>query len=100
MVYIQGGNLMNRSEVISILNERTSIPKKDIEKIIEGFSLLVGETLQTGEKVVITGLGTFEVRKRVGRQGRNPRTGQQITIPPIKTPAFIAGKSLKDFLRQ
>ena len=91
---------MNKSEVVSILAEELKdISKKDIEVVIDSFSKLVGETLGKGEKVVITGLGTFEVRKRVARIGRNPRTGDALKIPALKTPAFISGKYLKECVR-
>ena len=91
---------MNKSEVVSILaQDLDGLSKKDIERVIDAFSNLVGETLGKGEKVVITGLGTFEVRSRVARSGRNPRTGDVIDIPALKTPAFISGKYLKDCVR-
>ena len=91
---------MNKSEVVSILaQDLDGLSKKDIERVIDAFSNLVGETLGKGEKVVITGLGTFEVRNRVARSGRNPRTGEVIDIPALKTPAFISGKYLKDCVR-
>jgi DNA-binding protein HU-beta len=91
---------MNKSEVVSILaQDLEGLSKKDIERVIDAFSNLVGETLGKGEKVVITGLGTFEVRNRVARSGRNPRTGEVIDIPALKTPAFISGKYLKDCVR-
>ena len=91
---------MNKSELVSILAEELEgITKKDIETVIDAFSNLVGKTLGKGEKVVITGLGTFEVRKRVARAGRNPRTGEVVDIPALKTPAFISGKYLKECVR-
>ena len=91
---------MNKSEVVSILaQDLDGLSKKDIERVIDAFSILVGETLGKGEKVVITGLGTFEVRSRVARSGRNPSTGDVIDIPALKTPAFISGKYLKDCVR-
>lgn len=90
---------MNRTELISIIAEKTEITKKDIEEILDLFSSTVADTLGKGEKVVVTGFGTFEVRERVGRTGRNPRTGETLTIPPLKTPAFKAGKSLKEAVR-
>ena len=60
----------------------------------------IQEMLAQGEKVVLTGFGTFEVRHRVARKGRDPRTGQEIQIPAQRTPAFRAGKGLKDAVKK
>ncbi|MDI9480375.1 MAG: HU family DNA-binding protein [Bacillota bacterium] len=72
--------------------------KKDTEKVVNAFFDTVQGTLKTGEKVQLIGFGTFEVRQRQGRKGRNPQTGQEISIPATKVPAFKAGKALKDAL--
>lgn len=90
---------MNRTELVSVLSEETNISKKDVNAVIDSLAKVVAQTLKNGEKVVLTGLGTFEVRQRIQREGRNPRTGATITIPALKTPAFKAGKTLKEALR-
>ncbi len=72
--------------------------KKDTEKVVNALFDTVQGTLQTGEKVQLIGFGTFEVRQRQARKGRNPQTGQEISIPATKVPAFKAGKALKDAL--
>ena len=90
---------MNKTELIAVVAERAEVTKKDAEMVLAAIVDTVAETLATGEKVVITGFGTFEVRDRVARKGRDPRTGQVIDIPAQKTPAFRAGKGLKDAVR-
>ncbi len=77
---------------------KTGMTKKDTEKVVNAFFDTVQGTLKTGEKVQLIGFGTFEVRQRQGRKGRNPQTGQEISIPATKVPAFKAGKALKDAL--
>jgi len=84
-----------------LINEvavKTGMTKKDTEKVVNAFFDTVQGTLKTGEKVQLIGFGTFEVRQRQGRKGRNPQTGQEISIPATKVPAFKAGKALKDAL--
>lgn len=86
---------MNKTELIAVLAEEAKVTQKVAEEVLRAFTNAVSETLQKGEKVVVTGFGTFEVRHRVARQGKNPRTGQPITVPAQNTPAFRAGKLLK-----
>lgn len=76
--------------------DKSGLSKKDSEKAINAFIEAVGASLQSGDKVSVVGFGTFEVRTRAARKGRNPQTGKEISIPASKTPAFKAGKSLKD----
>ena len=90
---------MNKNEVLSKVAESLNFSKKDTEKVIDAFLECVSDALVDGDKVVLSGFGTFEVRNRVGRSGVNPRTGETITIPAQKTPAFKVGKVLKDRLR-
>ncbi len=90
---------MNKTELIAVVAERAEVTKKEAELVLAALVDTVAETLATGEKVVITGFGTFEVRDRVARKGRDPRTGKVIKIPAQKTPAFRAGKGLKDAVR-
>lgn len=86
---------MNKTELIAVLANEAKVTQKVAEEVLRAFTNSVSETLQKGEKVVVTGFGTFEVRHRVARQGKNPRTGQPITVPAQNTPAFRAGKLLK-----
>lgn len=90
---------MNKTELIAIVADKAAVTKKDAELVLQALVETVTETLATGEKVVITGFGTFEVRQRVARSGRDPRSGATIKIPAQKTPAFKAGKGLKDAVR-
>lgn len=90
---------MNKTELVAVVAEKAGVAKKEVEKVLEGFTAAVQETLVSGEKVVLSGFGTFEVRTRAGRTGRNPRTGESITIPEQKTPAFKCGKVLKDAVK-
>ncbi|MGI6359769.1 MAG: HU family DNA-binding protein [Acholeplasmatales bacterium] len=90
---------MNKTELIAVVAERAEVTKKEAELVLAALVDTVAETLASGEKVVITGFGTFEVRDRVARKGRDPRTGKPIRIPAQKTPAFRAGKGLKDAVR-
>jgi DNA-binding protein HU-beta len=70
--------------------------KKDVEKVVNAFFSTIENTLKSGDKVQLIGFGTFEVRDRQARKGRNPQTGEEISIPAARVPAFKAGKALKD----
>jgi DNA-binding protein HU-beta len=87
---------MNRSELVAKIAEKSELTKKDSEKALSAFIESVTTALKSGEKIQLIGFGTFEVRKREARTGRDPRTGKPIKIPASKSPAFKAGKSLKD----
>lgn len=87
---------MNKSELISSVSEKAEITKKDAEKIVNAVFASIEEALAKGEKVQLVGFGTFEVRERASRTGRNPKTGEEISIPATKVPAFKAGKALKE----
>lgn len=87
---------MNKTELISAVAEKTQLSKKDSEKAINAVLDTITETLVKGDKVVLVGFGTFEVRERAERMGRNPSTKEEIKIPASKAPAFKAGKGLKD----
>jgi DNA-binding protein HU-beta len=89
---------LNKTDLINEVAVKTGMTKKDTEKVVNAFFDTVQGTLKTGEKVQLIGFGTFEVRQRQGRKGRNPQTGQEISIPANKVPAFKAGKALKDAL--
>lgn len=87
---------MNKTKLISSVAEKTDLTKKDAEKAVNAVFAAIEEALARGEKVQLVGFGTFEVRDRKERTGRNPQTGEEIVIPAAKVPAFKAGKSLKE----
>ena len=87
---------MNKAELIAITAEKTGMSKKDTEAVITAAIDVITEALSENEKVQLVGFGSFEVKGRAARIGRNPRTKQQIEIPASKTPVFKAGKALKD----
>ena len=87
---------MNRSELVAKISEKSELTKKDSEKALAAFIEAVTEELAAQGKVQLVGFGTFEVRKREARTGRDPRTGNPIKIPASKAPAFKAGKAIKD----
>ncbi len=90
---------MNKTELVAKIHEATNLTKKEAEAALKATLAIVQEELQNGGKVVLTGFGTFEVRDRKARQGFNPRTREVIQIPAQKSPAFKAGKVLKDAVR-
>ncbi len=87
---------MNKTELIGQVAAQTGMTKKDAEKVVNAFFATVEGALKAGEKVQLVGFGTFEVRSRQARKGRNPRTGEEINIPATRIPAFKVGKALKD----
>ena len=87
---------MTKTELISALAEATELSKTQTEKVLGAFISKVADTLASGNDVRIAGLGTFSVKSRPAREGRNPRTGETIKIAASKSPAFKAGKELKD----
>ena len=87
---------MNKTELINVVKEKTGLSKKDPEQAVNAVLDTVTEELVKGEKVQIVGFGTFEVRSRSARHGRDPRTNQPITIAASKSPAFKAGKAFKE----
>lgn len=87
---------MNKTDLVGQVAVKTGMTKKDVEKVVNAFFGTVEGTLKEGDKVQLVGFGTFEVRERKARKGRNPQTGQEIDIPATKVPAFKAGKALKD----
>lgn len=87
---------MNKTELVASVAEKAAMTKKDAEKAINAVFDSIGEALAQNDKVQIIGFGTFEVKEREERQGRNPQTGVPITIPASKNPVFKAGKGLKD----
>ena len=87
---------MNKAELVAVMAERTEMSKKDAEKALKAFVDIIGEELKKGEKIQLVGFGTFEVSERAAREGRNPQTGEKMTIEASKSPKFKAGKALKD----
>lgn len=91
---------MNKSELISSMAEKGDITKVDAEKALNAFIESVEEALVNGDKVQLVGFGSFEVRERAARKGRNPQTKKEITIKASKAPVFKVGKALKDMVNE
>ena len=89
---------MTKSELINQIAEKSELTKKDAEKAFSAVVSTITDALVSGEKVQIVGFGTFEVRDRKEKLSKNPQTGETITVPAKKAPAFKAGKALKDCL--
>jgi len=87
---------MNKSELIDSMAEKTGLTKADLGKALEAFTTTVGEVVAGGDSLALVGFGTFSVRDRAARVGRNPRTGDEIQISAAKIPAFKPGKALKE----
>ena len=87
---------MNKTELVAAVAERAEISKKDSEKALKAFVDVVTEELKKGEEVQVVGFGTFKVAERAAREGRNPHTGEPMSIAASKAPKFKAGKALKD----
>lgn len=91
---------MNKTELIAAVAEKAELSKKDAEKAVKAFTDAVSEELVKGGKVQLVGFGTFEVSERAAREGRNPRSGETMTIAASKSPKFKAGKALKDLVNE
>ena len=89
---------MDRKELVVAMAEKTQLSKKDAEAGLKALVDVVSEEMKKGEKVQLVGFGTFEVSERAAREGRNPQTGETMTIAASKTPKFKAGKALKDLV--
>ncbi len=90
---------MNKKDLIKAVAAASELSNKDAEKAINALTAAVTDALKKGEKVQLVGFGTFEVRERAAKQGRNPRTGEAMEIPASKLPAFRAGQQLKDAVK-
>lgn len=90
---------MNKTELVEAVAASADISKAAANKAVDAFVDSVTTTLAKGDKVTLIGFGTFEVRERSARTGRNPRTGEEIKIAASKIPAFKAGKALKDAVK-
>ena len=89
---------MNKAELIKSMAEKSSLTRAEAENALNAFVDSVEEALVGGDKVQLVGFGSFEVRERAARKGRNPQTKQEITIEASKAPIFKVGKSLKDMV--
>ena len=87
---------MNKTELIAAVAEKTGLSKKDSDAAVAAMVDVITESLVQGEKVQLVGFGSFEVKSRAERMGRNPQTKEPIPIPASKAPVFKAGKALKD----
>ncbi len=87
---------MNKTELIAAIAEKTGFSKKDSEAALAATIGSIAEELKKGNKIQLIGFGTFGIKERKARQGRNPRTGKVVKIAASKTPVFKAGKALKD----
>ena len=91
---------MNKLELVSAIAEQANLTKKDAEAALKAFVDSVEASLKKGEKVQLVGFGTFDVRERAARVGRNPRTNEEMQIAAAKVPTFKAGKALKDLINK
>lgn len=89
---------MNKTQLIESVVAKSGMKKKDAEAAVNALTESIADALKSGDKVQIVGFGTFEVKAREARTGRNPKTGETITVPASKHPAFSASKALKDQL--
>lgn len=87
---------MNKSELIEAVAEQADLPKTSVSKVLDAFLETVSATLASGEEIALVGFGTFTVKDRPERQGRNPATGQPMTIAAARVPSFRPGKALKE----
>ncbi|MBO7682468.1 MAG: HU family DNA-binding protein [Clostridia bacterium] len=90
---------MNKTDLVNAVAAETGFTKKDAEKAVAPVLDSITDALKAGDKVQLVGFGTFEVRNRAAKQGHNPRTGEPMTVPASKLPAFKAGKALKDAVK-
>ena len=87
---------MNKAEFVSAVDEASELSRADAARAVDAVVGTITDALKKGENVTLVGFGTFEVRERAARQGRNPKTGEAIKINASKNPSFKAGKALKD----
>ncbi|NLL17466.1 MAG: HU family DNA-binding protein [Clostridia bacterium] len=87
---------MNKTDLVNAVAEKAELTKKEAERALSAVFSSIEEALAQGDKVQLVGFGTFEVRDRAQRTGRNPKTGEEIIIPASKVPAFKPGKALKE----
>ncbi len=87
---------MNKTELIEVVSSKAEITKVEAHKVVDAVFEAINEGLVSDGKVILPGFGSFEVRSRTARMGRNPRTGEQIKIPASKVPAFKPGKAMRE----
>ncbi|MDF2013907.1 HU family DNA-binding protein [Priestia megaterium] len=90
---------MKKAELIDTVATKSELTKQDTKKAVDALFETISNTLANEEKIQLIGFGTFEVRERAARTGRNPQTGEEMTIPASKVPAFKPGKELKEALK-
>jgi DNA-binding protein HU-beta len=90
---------MNKSELLNSLSEETTFNKKDVSRVLDSLTRIIERSLKKGEKVSITGFGSFWISRRPARKGINPSTKQRIDLPEVNVPRFKAGKSLREVVR-
>lgn len=90
---------MTKADLIDTVAKKVNLTNKAAKESVQAVFNAIGDALKKGDKVVVTGFGTFMVRSRASRTGRNPQTGASINIPARKTPGFTAGKALKKSVR-
>jgi DNA-binding protein HU-beta len=87
---------MNKTDLVEVVALKSDLSKKDSEKAVKAVFEAISEALAAGDKIQLVGFGTFAVKERAAREGRNPKTGESMTIAASKAPTFTAGKALKD----
>ena len=87
---------MNKAELVDAITQKTNVSKKEADAILTAMIEEIVTAVASGSKVTYVGFGSFEPRKRQGRSGRNPKTGETMTIPASRVPGFSSGKSFKD----
>jgi DNA-binding protein HU-beta len=90
---------INKDALVHTIGERTNLSKKDIELVLEALEDVITNELRQGNKVTLTGFGTWKVSNRAAREGINPQTKEKITIPAMNVPKFTAGKTLKEAVK-
>ena len=90
---------MNKSELINELSEETTFSKKDVTRVLDSLTRVIGRTLKKGEKVSVTGFGSWWLSRRPARKGINPATKQRIDLPEINVPRFKPGKNLREVVK-
>lgn len=91
---------MTKRELVETLSKELNYSKKEVERILDKITSTVIEKVKGGEKVAVTGFGTFDLGRRAQRRGRDPQTGDYITIPSMNMPRFRAGKRFKEMVRK
>jgi integration host factor subunit beta len=91
---------MTKAELVEEVSEKTGLPKKQAEIVVNTVFESIVETLKTGEKIELRGFGSFRIRQRDSRMGRNPKTGERVDVPAKRIPYFKPGKELRELLNQ